>query len=65
MAKLNKLEIECSIEAVVQKELMKVAEKIYKDHGLIISDISFEWLIRIGDESTLLGCETRSSSRNT
>ena len=62
---MSKVENIISIETVVQKELMKVAEKVYKEHGLVISDISFNWNTTIDGEYILLGCETRSSTINT
>lgn len=61
MAKLEELTIQLNIEGALQKELIKVVEKIRDDHGVIIENIDFHWLNKIGGKGQVLSCQIKSS----
>ena len=62
MAKvLKELTVTVNVEGLLQKELIKVVESIQKEHGLMIDDISFQWVLSIDGTANVVRCETRNS----
>ena len=61
MAKVEKLTVQVNIEAVMQKELIKVINKVHVDHGLMINAIDFDWITTIDGKAQITSCNTTST----
>lgn len=59
MAKAE-LTMKINIEGALQKELIKVVEKMNKDHGLMIKDIDFHWASEMSGQSRVIRCQVTS-----
>jgi len=60
---MAKVEIEISVEAVFQKAIIEVVEKIQKDHGVIIESLRFDWIETTDGSAKVISCETGSKYR--
>lgn len=63
MAKLEELTVQINVEGLLQKELIKVVEKMNEDHGVVIEDIKFSWVQVLDMGSKVTQCQVRSSYR--
>lgn len=61
MAKIEDLSVVVNVEGVFQKELMKVVERLYNEHGVKIEEVSFGWLSTSFSENEVISCRTTSS----
>jgi len=55
--------VKISIEAILQKEISEVVQKIHDDHGLVVHSVSFEWVHFIAAKSKIISCTTESTLR--
>jgi len=61
MAKIKPITVQVNVEGLLQKELIKVVEKIQKDHDLMIDNINFQWSKSTNGIAKVVRCETRNS----
>ena len=53
--------IKVSVESILHNEICKVANSIYKNHGITIEGIEFEWVKMDDKTQNLDGCKIRTS----
>jgi hypothetical protein len=63
MAKVGEITIEVSVEAVFQKAIIEVVQKIQQDHGVIIESLRFDWIEAVDGSAKVISCETGSKYR--
>tara|TARA_R110002050_G_scaffold246395_4_gene384182 strand:- start:388 stop:582 length:195 start_codon:yes stop_codon:yes gene_type:complete len=61
MAKVVELTVQGNVESLLQKELTRVVDEIYEDHGVMIESIAFEWVKMADDKGKIFSCKTQSN----
>ncbi len=62
MAKLtDKLTVRVNVEGLLQKELVKVVEKMHEDHGVMVENIDLNWVKMEDGKGKLTDCRVRSN----
>ena len=57
----RELTVQINVEGLLQKELIKVVEKMNEDHGVMIEDINLEWMRTVDGKGKVVQCQVRSN----
>ena len=57
----SEITLKVNVEGLLQKELTRIVSKINDDHGIMLENISFEWVKMSNGRGNIISCKTEST----